>query len=258
MRDLPALMHDLPDLGFGYMLVLARVGTALLTGPALGENDIPPSIRAALAAVLAALVFSTLSIALPPVPTAISGLIALLSLEIVVGAWLGFMTRVLVMALGMAGNLISLMVGLSSVLQIDPSVGSQVPALQRMLSLGAIALLFATGLYVLPVQAIIGTYDLMPPGAVFDAGGAAKLVTGAVTDSFSLALRLAAPFVITSMVWQAALGFITRLVPNIQVHVVSAPAQILGGLALLAGACSVLLASWSDGMTKSFSALPGL
>ena len=258
MDGVPGLLRDLPGLGFGFMLVLCRVSTAMLTGPGLGEAEIPPTVRAGLALVLAALVFSTLGAVLPPVPPDMTRLAVLLATEIVIGAWMGFMTRVLVMALGMAGSIISLMVGLSSVLQIDPSVGGQVPALQRLLSLGAIALLFATGLYALPIQAIVGTYDLLPPGGAFDTGSAARLVTSAVSQSFGLALQLAAPFVITSMVWQVALGFITRLVPSIHVHVVSAPAQIAGGLALLMGLVAALLASWTAGTTKSFSMLPGL
>ncbi len=245
-------------MGFGLVLVVARVGTALLTGPGLGENEIPATVRAALAAILAILVYPALQGVLPPLPREMAELAGLITMEIIVGAWLGFLTRVIVMGLAMAGGVVSLMVGLSSVLQIDPSVGAQVSALQRMLGLAAIALLFASGLYALPIWAIVGSYDLMPPGSAFDAGGAAQMVTRAVSESFSMAIRLAAPFVVTCLVWQAGMGFVSRLIPNIQIHVVSAPAQILGGLALLSAAVSLLLETWSVGMHQAFSTLPGL
>jgi flagellar biosynthetic protein FliR len=258
MDDLAGFLHELPTLGFGFILVVARVGTALLTGPGLGENDIPATIRIALAVVLSVLVFPLLRDRLPAVPDAVPGLIGLLVLEIIVGAWLGFLTRVWVMALAIAGDIISLMVGLSSVLQIDPSIGIQVPALQRLMALAAIALLFVSGLYLLPIQAVVGSYDVIAPGSAFDAGGAAQMAIRAVAGSFSLALRLAAPFVITCIVWQAALGFVSRLVPNIHVHVISAPAQILSGLALLSVAIAVLFATWSAEMRQAFLSLPGL
>ena len=258
METMPELLHELPGMAFGFMLVVARVGTTLLTGPGLGENDIPPTIRAALAVLLSVLVTPMLQTSLPPVPDNIVGLAGLLVVEIVVGAWMGFMCRVLVMSLAMAGGIISLMVGLSSVLQIDPTVGAQVPALQRMLGLASIALLFASGLYLLPIQAIVGSYDLIPAGAAFDAGGSAQLVTQAITDSFELALRLAAPFIIIALVWNVALGFISRLIPSIQVHVVSAPAQIIGGLALLTAAIFIIFANWSAAVQASLSAMPGL
>lgn len=258
MDDLSGVLRDLPTQGFGFMLVVARVGTTLLLGPALGEAEIPPTVRVALAVLLAALVYPLLRQALPGLPDTTAGLVGLIGLEIVVGAWIGFMARVLVMALAIAGGFMSLMVGLSSVLQIDPELGQQVPALQRMMGLAAVALLFTSGLYLLPIQAILGSYDAVPPGTAFDAGGAARLVTGAVSESFALALRLAAPFVVTGMVWQAAMGLVSRLIPNIQVHVLSVPAQIVSGLLLLAGASSILFAHWSAGTLKAFSSLPGL
>jgi flagellar biosynthetic protein FliR len=258
MDELTAVLHDLPSLGFGWMLVIARVGTTLLTGPGLGEAEIPPTIRIALAVLLATLVYPVLRSHLPPLPGTVIGLVGLFSVEIVVGAWFGLLTRVLVMALSMAGGIISYMVGLSSVLQIDPSIGSQVPAMERTLTMAALALLFVSGLYVLPVRAVIGSYEVIPPGGGFDAGGAAQLVTRATADSFSLALRLAAPFVVICLVWQAALAFVSRLVPNIQVHLVSQPAQILGGLVLLAAVIAVMFDTWSAGMLHSFSLLPGL
>jgi flagellar biosynthetic protein FliR len=258
MQDVPALLRDLPDQAFGFLLVIARVGTTLLTGPGLGEADIPATIRAALAVVLAALVMPMLRTSLPHVPDSLLALLGLVVLEIVVGAWMGFMCRVLVMSLAMAGGIMSLMVGLSSVLQIDPSVGTQVAALQRMLGLAAIALLFASGLYLLPIEAIVGSYDLIPPGAAFDAAGGAQLVTGAVSDSFALALRLAAPFVVIALVWNVALGFISRLIPAIQMHVVSAPAQIIGGLGLLTVAIFVIFTNWSIAIQASLAAMPGL
>jgi flagellar biosynthetic protein FliR len=258
MATLPTLLRDLPGLGFGFLLVVARVGSAMLAGPGLGETEIPPSVRAALAVLVAALVYPLLRGALPPPPESVPALLGLLGLEILVGAWMGFLARALVLALSVAGGVISLMVGVSSVLQIDPALGAQAPALQRALGLAAIALLFASGLYLLPLRAILGSYTLIPPGGGFDTGGAAQLAARAVADGFGLGLRLAAPFVVTAFVWHAAMGFLSRLVPNIQVHVVSAPAQILSGLALLAAAAGVLFHSWSDATAAALAALPGL
>lgn len=258
MSDLSAMLKDLPSMGFGFILVIARVGTAILTGPALGENEIPATVRAALATVLAGLAYPSLQGVLPALPEQVAHLAGLIVTEVVVGAWLGFMTRVMAMALTMAGGIVSLMIGLSSVLQIDPGVGAQVSALQRMMGLAAIALLFESGLYVLPIQAVVGSYDVVPPGAALDAGGAARMVAQTVSGSFGLAMRLAAPFVVTCLVWQASMGFVSRLVPSIQVHIVSAPAQILGGLALLTAAVTLMLDTWTAGMRQAFSTLPGL
>jgi flagellar biosynthetic protein FliR len=248
----------LPTLAFGFMLVIARAGSALLAGPGFGENDVPPPIRVALAVVLAGLVFPVLQTRLPGIPTDFIGLGALLGVEILVGLWMGLLARLMVGALSMAGGILSLTIGLSNVLQIDPTVGGQTSSLQRLMSLAALAMFFASNLYLYPLQAIIGSYDVIAPGAALDAGGAADLVIRVVGASFGLALRLAAPFIVTSIVWQAGLGFLSRLVPHIQVHLVSAPAQILGGLALLAVAFTTLFAAFSNTVTSQMSTLPGM
>ncbi|HET6306644.1 MAG TPA: flagellar biosynthetic protein FliR [Rhodopila sp.] len=258
MDDLPALLHDLPGLSFGFMLVIARVGTTALTGPALGETEIPSTVRIALAAGLAVLVFPVVQPHLPALPATTTALAGLFCVEIIVGAWLGLLARVLVLALSMAGGIMSYMVGLSSVLQMDPSMGAQVPALERMLGWAAITLLFVSGLYELPVRAIINSYQVIPPGSVFDTGAAAQTVTHAVSASFALALRLAAPFVVVCIVWQAALGLVSRLVPNILVHIVAQPAQILAGLMLLAAVTGLMFETWSATMRQDFLALPNL
>ena len=248
----------LPGLAFGFMLVIARVGSALLAGPGFGENDVPATIRMALAVVLAILVYPALGARLPGIPPSFGGLAALLGVEILVGVWLGLITRLMVAALAMAGGLLSLTIGLSSVLQIDPAGGGQVAALQRMMSMAAVALFFAANLYLYPLQAILGSYDVIAPGAAIESGDMVELVVRAVSGSFSLALQLAAPFIILSLVWQAAIGFLSRLVPHIQVHLVSAPAQILGGMAVLAVAVSTLFATWSTNLLNQFATLPGL
>ena len=205
----------------------------------------------------AALIYPGLAAILPAMPGDVPGLVGLLVMEVVIGAWFGFMTRVLVMALSIAGGLLSYMIGLSSVLQMDPSLGAQVPALERMLGLAAIALLFASNLYIVPIHALIGSYEIIPPGSRFDAAGAADLATRAVSDSFRLALQLASPFIVTCLVWQASMAFISRMVPQIHIHVISAPAQIVGGLALLAATVMILLSSWSADMSGVFAGLPG-
>ena len=78
-----------------------------------------------------------------------------------------------------------------------------------------------------------------------------------MAQAFTLALRLASPFVLASIVWHVAIGLIARLVPRLQIYFVSMPGQIVGGLALLASLFGVILAAWQDAVRDSLAALPG-
>jgi len=68
----------------------------------------------------------------------------------------GFLARVLVLALPMAGQILATLLGVSSVLQFDPEMGPQTSALARLFALAAPVLVLASGLYALPIEALAG------------------------------------------------------------------------------------------------------
>ena len=150
------------------------------------------------------------------------------------------------------------MIGLASVLQTDPLLGSQTTALGRLFSLGAPVLLLASGLYAAPVAALAASYDLLRPGEMLPAGAGASSVVAAMAASFALAFQISAPFVLASLVWQTAIGLVARLAPRVQVHFAGLPGQLLFGLMLLAALSSTVAAAWESGVRDAFSRLPGM
>lgn len=80
----------------------------------------------------------------------------------------------------------------------------------------------------------------------------------AVGGSFALALRLAAPFVLAAIVWNLALGLLSRLVPQLQIYFAAMPGQIAGGLLLLGLLASAVITAWLAELRTGFGALPGL
>ncbi len=194
----------------------------------------------------------------PAVPAAPATAAAMVIAELLAGLWLGFLARILALALPMAGQVLALLMGISSVLQPDPELGPQSSALGRLFALAAPVLVLASGLYALPIAALAHSYKLIAPGAVLPAGAGAEAAARAVGVGFSLALRLCAPALLASVVWSVATGLLARLAPRIQVHFLAAPAQILGGLALLAVLSGAILAAWGEAVRTGFGALPGL
>ena len=99
---------------------------------------------------------------------------------------------------------------------------------------------------------------MVAPGALVPAGDLAETALGAAAHGFALALRLASPFVLASVVWQVSIGLMARLVPRLQVYFVAMPAQILGGLAIFAALISMLLGTWQTAVRDVYAGLPGL
>ena len=161
----------------------------------------------------------------------------MIAAELLTGAMLGWLARLPVLALSMAGALVSTMVGLSSVLQPDPALGGQSSALARLFGLLAPVLCCRQGCTRCRSQALAGSYDLIAPGAVLPPGAMVETVQQAASASLGLgapargAVRAGGP----GRAGKRS-GLLARLVPQLQVFTAAAPGQILGGLAW--SACS--------------------
>ncbi len=252
-----ALLAALPGSAFGFVLVLARVGAACMLLPGIGEAEIPAPMRAALALALTALLLPGLAPALPAAPADPWRGLGMLGAELAVGLLLGWLARLLLLALPLAGQLLAVLIGQASVLQPDDLLGPQGSAMGRLFGLAAPVLLLASGLYALPVQALAGSYRSFPAGTLPDAGDGVAAVVAALGACFALALRLAGPFLLGGIVWHVALAALARLAPQVPVFFLAAPAQLLGGLLLLASLGATLLAVWGAAAAAGFATLPG-
>jgi flagellar biosynthetic protein FliR len=241
-------------LAFAFVLVLCRTGAAVMLLPGFGEAEPPPVLRVGLALGLTALVLPGVAPLIPPEPAGFPRLAGMVAAELLVGGLLGWLARVLALALAASGQIVSLMTGLSSVLQPDAALGAQAAAIGRLFNLLAPVLILSTGLYALPLGALASSYAVFPAGGGLLVGDLAEMSVRAVTGSFSLALRLAFPFVLVSVVWQVSLGLLSRLVPQIQVYFLALPGQVLGGLALLALLGSSILQAWLGATQEGLAA----
>jgi flagellar biosynthetic protein FliR len=258
MTGIPAsLAADLPAWSFAFMLVVARFGAAMALLPGLGEAAAPAIIRAGLALAISVLLLPVIFPHPPHVPGASLVAAGMIAAEIATGLWFGWLARLLCLALSMAAQFIAYLLGIATVLQPDPELGTQSTALSALFEIAAPLVILVTGLYTLPLTALAESFRLIPPGTLLpDADSTATAVT-AVGQSFALALRLASPFVLAAIIWHVAIGLIARLVPRLQIYFVSMPGQIAGGLILLASVFGVILAAWQDAVRVGFLALPG-
>lgn len=252
-----ALLAALPGLAFHAVLLLARLGAAAMLLPGLGEMEVPATIRVSLAAALVLALLPALAPGLPPVPEDPFAAARLIVLEALAGAWIGLLARFLALALAQAGQVLALMIGLASPLQGDQVLGGSATAPARLLGLLTATLVLSTGLYEVPLRALADSYAVLPAGAPFPADAAAERMAAVAGESLALALRVAAPFVVAGVLFNAALGLLARVAPQSQIFVIAAPAQILGGFALLAALLPAMLALWGAEIAGAFLRLPG-
>jgi flagellar biosynthetic protein FliR len=254
--DDAALTHMLLGWSFAFMMVLCRCGAAIMLLPGFAEDGAPVSLRTGMALAFTLLLLPVVLPVLPPPPSSLSALAGLLAGEVFAGGFLGWLARLIVLALPAAGQLISLATGMSSVLQPDTNFGAQTAGIGRLFGAAAPVLILASGAWQLPLSAIAGSYAAWPAGAAPPGDDVMDIVVQAVATHFALALRLASPFLLIGLVWQFGLGLMARLVPQLQIYFAALPGQVLGGLMLLALLSGSIAGIWLRAVGTSFAHLP--
>jgi flagellar biosynthetic protein FliR len=253
-----ALLATLPAWAFSFVLVMARVGGAVSLLPGLGEVEPPAMVRVGLAAAITALLLAGIAPSIPPAPEASAQAGAMIAAELITGLWLGWLARLIVLALPIAGQFIGYMMGIANVLQPDPILGSQATPISSLLAIAAPLFVLASGLYALPLAALADSYAVVPAGAMLPAADGAETAVRAVTAAFGVALQLASPFILVSLVWHVATGLLARLVPRLHVYFVVMPAQLVGSMLMLAVLATAVMSAWEEAVRTAFRALPGL
>jgi flagellar biosynthetic protein FliR len=256
--DAANLLAQLPAWAFGFVLLLARTGCACMLLPGIGEVELPATIRAGFAVALTVVLLPVVAPLIPPAPDDVGRAAAMVAAEVVTGLWMGWLTRLLLLALPIAGQIIASVLGQTNVLQPDPMLGPQTAVLSILLARAAVVVVLATGLHALPFVALAGSYDLIAPGTLLPAADTTSQVVRALADAFGLALRLASPFVLAHLVWQTGLGVLSRLVPQLHVYFAAMPGQIMLGFALLALLATTLMSVWQADVQAHFATLPGM
>jgi len=252
-----ALLAALPVLAFQAVLLFARLGATAMVLPGLGEQEVPAMLRLALGLALVVLLLPGVAPSLPAPPDSVAEAVRLLGIEVVTGLWLGGLARIVVLALTMAGQAVALLLGLASALVPDAVLGAQGTATARLFGLAGAVLVLGSGLYAVPLRALVESYAILPAGGAWPAGAAAEAMATAAGESLALALRLAAPFVLGSVLFNLALALLSRLAPQVQIYFIATPGQILLGLGLLALLMPAILGAFETSAAAILAALPG-
>lgn len=224
-------------------LVFLRVGAAMALMPAFGEQVVPTRVRLTLALAFTAVVLPAVADQVQGVPSFPRAALQ----EVLAGLMLGIGLRLFVLALQTAAAIVAQATSLSQL--FGGTTPEPQPAIGNMLTTSSIALAVQAGLHVRAASLLVMSYDLWPAGRFPVAADVAQWGLHRVTSATVLALSLAAPFVIGSVVYNVALGVINRAMPQMPVTLVGAPVLTLAALILMALVAPLMLASWLEGFS---------
>lgn len=226
---------------FAVLLVFARVGAAMMFLPGFGEATVAPRVRLMIALGASLVLTPLLATRLPALPDSPALLAAYVAEEVAAGAFLGLVARTAMSALATAGTIIAFQSSLANAFTSDPTTAQQASLPAGVLTTIGVVLVFVTNFHHVLITALIGSYDLISPAAPPPTGDMAEAFTKVVAESFGIGLAMAAPFVVVGLMVSLGMGLLARLMPQVQIFFIAAPAQTLLGFAVLAVTLPALL-----------------
>jgi flagellar biosynthetic protein FliR len=214
--------------------VTARVTACLMTAPGFSSPRVSGRARLFLALLLSLLVEPLARERLAEAaasPLAAQAMVLLR--ETLIGAALGMVARVYLLAFEMATSAASTFMGLTAA--FSPAAGSdeQMPTLSAAMDLAALMLIFASGLDAAMIRALVGSYASFGAPEAANAAAWLRLFLDSLRDATLIGLQIAGPILILSALLNLGLGVVSRFMPQVPIYFVSAPAMIGLGLAAL-------------------------
>lgn len=229
-------------------LAFCRVGTCFMLMPGLSSARVPLQIRLFVAVAATGAVLIHLWDRIVPFATREPAvLLVMIASEALIGALIGLMARLYVLALQFMATAIANLVGYTALGGAGIDEPDPQAALGSIISFSALMLLFVFDFHHEIIKALVMSYEMAPVDSLFNAQSALVDLTDTISESFLVMIRLGSPFIAYAILVNLGLGFINKLVPQIPVYFISLPFVIAGGLIILYFAVPTLLSLFADG-----------
>ncbi len=178
-------------------LIFCRVGTCMMVAPGYSRSNIPVQVRLFLAISVTLMLTPLLEATVRPVVDGATtvAIIRAIGSELVVGLVIGLTARVFFLALETMATLIANTIGLSGIAGIADE-GEGAPALVPLITLTATVLFFMTDQHWELLRGLISSYRIWLPAVGITSETGITQLADHLSQAFTLALRVASPFVI--------------------------------------------------------------
>jgi flagellar biosynthetic protein FliR len=211
------------------LLVSARILAWMLFAPPIATGGVPLPVKTILSVGLA-LAMVPQARAHAPAAEVVPMAGALLE-QVLIGAALGFLTRLLFTAVEAAGGMLDLFGGFSLSAAYEPLMTTTTSVYGRFYGLLCTTLIFATNAHLLIFQGFLRTFAAIPLDGTLSLGRLSEMLTHVVTEMFVSALQIAGPLIVVLFIADIALGVLNRIAPQLNAFSMSFPVKI--GLTLL-------------------------
>ena len=213
-----------------FILPLFRVTAVLMSMPVFGTTLVPTRVRLYFALAITVVIAP----GLPPMPPVnaldLSGLM-LIAEQILIGALMGFSLQLFFQAFVVAGQIISIQMGMAFASMIDPTNGVNTAVIGQFLTMLVTLLFLAMNGHLVVFEVLTESFTTMPVGSAllvnhfWEIAGKLGWVLGA-------AMVLVLPAITALLIVNIAFGVMTRAAPQLNIFSIGFPLTLVLGMVI--------------------------
>ncbi len=217
------------------LAVMARFFGFFLVVPVISGRNIPVMTRIGLAAAIGAIVFFSGNVTIPAYEPNLFGYAVVLMVEVIVGLIMGFVVFMMFSLFYFVGQLMDYQIGFSMVSVFDPVTQFQVPITGNLYYLLCTMMFVMTNGIEQLIQTVFYSYESLPLGQaqLLNNPNLPAVLMEMMVSFFVIGIKIALPMIATILVVDAALGILTKAVPQMNIFVVGMPLKLFIGLIVL-------------------------
>lgn len=150
--------------------------------------------------------------------------------ESMTGVFIGFIGRLFFLALQTMLMVISMGIGISILPGAPIDDAEPMPSINAIIMMVATALVFIMDMQWELLRGLVASYSRIPPGEGVGAQFTLVQIADQISSSFLVALRIASPFIVYSVIVNLAAGITNKLIPQVPVYFIATPFVLMGGL----------------------------
>jgi flagellar biosynthetic protein FliR len=217
-----------------FMAIFTRMSGLFASAPLISTYPIPTQVKVWLAALIAFILFPIVQYNTTfVVPNSVPALTLILLKEYAIGYAIGFCANLLFVGIELGVNTFTIQMGLSADQALNPTSGGNSPVITQAFTYLASMIFIALGAHQWLFSAIYNSYKSMPVGyAIIFSPSIVEQIVQATGQIFSVGLAIALPIFGILFITDVLLGFTSKMMPQMNIFMVSLPLKIYLGLLL--------------------------
>ena len=237
----------------GFVLLFFRFAALFIAVPIFSHNNIPNSIKAAMAFFFTVVFYASM----PPIeiPMTIPTIIIAILGEFMLGLVVGVALQLAYNVITFAGGQISFMMGFSMASAIDPQSGISMPIVSQFLSLLGLMVLFALNLHHWMLLLIDHSLKTVPLGGFILSKDFFHYVMHATSNMFLVGFIIAFPIIALTWLSDVIFGMLMKTMPQFNLLVIGFPIKIMVAFVVLIATLASVMLLLKGEVQEAFNAL---